>query len=72
VCYKNLCQHQRGIKNFNTVICLKPDYAGTYNNTGTVYLNQGNNKRGCRDTQMACTLGYCELLEWAKDREFCH
>jgi hypothetical protein len=39
---------------------------------GTVYLNQGNNKRGCRDTQMACTLGYCELLEGAKDREFCH
>jgi tetratricopeptide (TPR) repeat protein len=38
VCYKNLCQHQRGIKNFNTVIRLKPDYAGTYNNAGTVYL----------------------------------
>jgi len=50
----------------------EPDYADTYNNMGTVYLNQGNNKRGCRDTQMACTLEYCELLEGAKDREFCH
>ena len=42
--YKDLHQHQRAIKNFNTAIRLKPDYADDYNNRGTIYLNHGNNK----------------------------
>jgi tetratricopeptide (TPR) repeat protein len=71
VCYKNLCQHQRGIKNFNTVIHLKPDYADTYNNMGTVYLNQGNNKLGCPDAQKACVLGNCQTLDAAKGSGYC-
>jgi hypothetical protein len=42
--YKDLRQHQRDIKNFNTTIGLKSDYADEYNNRGTVYLNHSNNK----------------------------
>jgi tetratricopeptide (TPR) repeat protein len=66
--YKNLGQHQRAIKDFYTVIHLKPDYADAYNNRGTVYLNHGNNKLGCYFSQKACGLGNCKILEAAKDR----
>jgi tetratricopeptide (TPR) repeat protein len=52
--YKDLSQHQHAIKDFNTAILLKPDYADTYNNRGTVYLNHGNNKLGYYDAQKAC------------------
>jgi tetratricopeptide (TPR) repeat protein len=52
--YKDLSQHQHAINDFNTAILLKPDYADTYNNRGTVYLNHGNNKLGYYDAQKAC------------------
>ena len=66
--YKDLNQHQRAIKDFNTAIRLKRDYADSYNNRGTVYLNQGNNKLVCYDAQKACGLGNCKTLEAAKGR----
>jgi lipoprotein NlpI len=59
------------IKDFNTAISLKPDYAEAFNNRGTVYLNHGNNKLGCYDAQKACGSGNCKTLEAAKDRGSC-
>jgi tetratricopeptide (TPR) repeat protein len=70
--YKDLGQHQRAIKDFNTAIRLKPDYADAYNNRGTVYLNYGNNKLCYYDAQKACDLGNCKTLEVAKGRGYCH
>jgi len=69
--YKDLRQHQRAIKNFNTAIRLKPDYADDYNNRGTVYINHDNNKFVCYDAQKACGLENCKTLKVAKGRKYC-
>jgi tetratricopeptide (TPR) repeat protein len=69
--YDDLGQHQQAITDYNEAIRLKPDYAHAYNNRGVAYFIQGNKSLGCSDAQKACDLGYCQLLEWAKDKKFC-
>ncbi len=68
--YSMFGQYQRAIKDLNKAILLQPDNALAYKNRGSVYLSQGNNELGCRDAQMACALGHCELLEGAKGRGY--
>jgi Flp pilus assembly protein TadD len=63
-------QYQRAIEDYNETIRLQPD-ALAYINRGAAYLSRGNSELGCRDAQMACVLGSCELLEGAKGRGFC-
>ena len=69
--YSMFGQYQRAIKDLNKAILLQPDNALAYKNRGSAYLSQGNNELGCRDAQMACALGHCELLKGAKGRGYC-
>jgi len=69
--YYDLGQYQRAIEECNKAISLKPDFADAYGTRGVAYLKQGNNMLGCRDAQKACALGYCKLLEVAKDKGLC-
>jgi tetratricopeptide (TPR) repeat protein len=69
--YSMTGQYQLAIEDFNKLIRLQPDDFLAYKNRGAAYLSQGNNERGCRDAQMACALGHCELLEGAKGRGHC-
>ncbi len=69
--YYNLHQYQQAIEDYNQAIRLKPDDPKAYNNRGGAYFAQGNYQRGCHDAQMACALGGCIGLEWAKSKGFC-
>ena len=59
------------VKDFNTAISLKPDYANAYNNRANVYIKQNNKELGCNDARKACALGECKLLELAKGQGYC-
>ena len=69
--YAKTGRYDIAIKDFNEAIRLKPDYKDAFNNRGYAYFLQGNNDVGCRDAQKACALGFCKLMEWAKDKGKC-
>jgi len=69
--YAKLGHNQLAIKDFNEAIRLQPDYVNAYNNRGFAYLLQGNKNLGCRDAQIACELGLCTVLKWAKRKGYC-
>jgi len=71
IAYDELGEYQRAIEDLNEAIRLKPDYANAWNNRASTYLNHGNKNFGCPDAQKACELGYCKLLEFAKDKKYC-
>lgn len=70
--YKDLNKYQLAIEDYNEAIRLKPDNAEAYHNRGNVYFIQSNKSLGCSDAQKACELGNCQLLEWAKEKKYCH
>jgi len=69
--YGSLYNYQSAIEDFNKLIHLEPGLARGYKGRGLAYLGQGNNKLGCRDVQKACSLGDCEVSEWAKGKGRC-
>jgi hypothetical protein len=70
--YKDLNKYQLAVEDYNEAIRLKPDDAKAYHNRGNAYFIQGNKEIGCLDAQKACELGVCKLLEFAKEKGFCH
>jgi Flp pilus assembly protein TadD len=64
-------KYQRAIKDFNSAIRLKPNYADAYDNRGKAYMKLRKTNLGCRDLNKACKLGNCKGLEFAKDRRDC-
>jgi tetratricopeptide (TPR) repeat protein len=70
--YSEIGQYQRAIDDYNQAISLQPNYANAYNNRGINFLSHGNKTLGCFDSQRACALGNCKLLEMAKGRGVCH
>jgi len=71
IAYRNLSQHRSAIENYNEAIRLQPDFLDAYTNRGFSYFMQGNKVLGCIDAQKICTLGHCQLLEWAKNKRYC-
>ncbi|HUN53846.1 MAG TPA: tetratricopeptide repeat protein [Smithella sp.] len=69
--YFKLRRYQSAVKDFNEAIRLKPDYADAYNNRGGAYFNLGDKEPGCYDARMACKMGNCTALAWAKERKYC-
>jgi tetratricopeptide (TPR) repeat protein len=70
--YANLGLYQNAIEDYDEAIRLKPDYAIAYQNRGFAYFSQNKSELGCRDAQIACTLGYCKLLDVAREKSLCH
>ena len=56
VVYDNLGEYQRGIKDFNKAIELKPQLAGVYNNRGRAYDKLGNYQQAINDFNKAIHL----------------
>ena len=69
--YAGLGLYQLAIDNYNKAILLKPDDIKIYHNRFHAYVKSGDNPSGCRDAKRVCDLGQCDLLEWAKSKNFC-
>ncbi len=70
--YKELEMYQQAIGDYNEVIRLKPDAPTGYYNRGNIYFIQGEEKTGCDDAQKACDMGNCQLLDFGKEKKYCH
>ena len=66
--YNYLGNYKQAIEDYGRAIDIRPNYAEAYNRRGAAYLSQGNKELGCRDSQKACELGNCKILEVAKGR----
>jgi len=64
--------YKQAIDDFDKAIRLKPAYANAWNNRAFSYFNIGEAKQGCSNAKKACELGNCKILEWAKNKKFCH
>jgi tetratricopeptide (TPR) repeat protein len=70
--YKELNKYQQAIGDYNEAIRLKPDDLIAYYNRGNIYFIQGDQKTGCDDAQKACEMGNCKLLDFGKEKKYCH
>lgn len=63
--------YHQAADDYTEALILQPNDAEIYHNRSLAYFFQGKTKRFCHDAQKACTLGNCNIFEWAKDKGYC-
>ena len=69
--YYKLEDHQRAIDDFFKAIRFNPQFTFAYQNLGLSYFQKNERDLACLNLQTACSMGACQVLEWAKERNAC-
>ena len=69
--YAELKIYDKAAKDFGKAIELDPAYALAYFGRGGAYIRLNRIREGCADWIMACGLGECSGLDYAKQRGDC-
>jgi tetratricopeptide (TPR) repeat protein len=73
---RGLCYHRQGdlrtaLRYYDQAIALNPRNAQALNNRGNVHYQVGKQDLMCFDYLMACELGYCDGISWARKSVLC-
>ncbi len=69
--YYKLKDYQRAIDDFYQAIRFNPNFTFAYQNLGLSYFQQNEKDLACFNLQKACSMGACQILEWAKEKNAC-
>ncbi len=71
LCCADNDEYDRAISDWTKAIEIDPLFADAYNNRGFALAYKGEYDRACSDLQIACDLGFCKELNWAKKKGYC-
>lgn len=70
-CYNYIGRNELAIADFTKSIELSPGNPDNYGSRGHTYFILGEVQKACADFSKACSLGYCELFDAAREKKMC-
>ena len=66
-----LKKYKKAVESYNQAINLKPNFAKAYYGRGHGYYKLSKKDNACDDWRKACNLGFCNGINWAKEKGHC-